>query len=104
MFAVLLANGAPAPFPQSASSPTEWAVWGACMSVAVALGGWALLNRNRPARDGPVGAALLVAVGLAILATVFAVSKNHARQMDQNRQEQEQHERFREPEHIPPPG
>lgn len=110
MLVVLFANGAPAPFPQSASSIAEWGIWGACLGLAALLGGWALLNRNQPSRDVPVGIALLVALVLVAGATLFAISRNHGRQMDQNRQEREQREpetrepETREPEHLPPPG
>ena len=96
MFA-LLANGGPAPFPRAASSPAEWVVWGGCMSLAAVLGGWALLNRNRPSRDTLVGAALLLALVLVVGATVFTVSGNHERQREQNRREREQ------PEPVVPP-
>jgi hypothetical protein len=92
MFA-LLANGGPAPFPQAASSPWEWVIWGGCLSMAAVLGGWALLHRNRPSRDTPVGVAVLLAFVLVGGATMFAVSSSHARQMEQNRREREELER-----------
>lgn len=92
MFA-LFANGAPAPFPQAASSASEWAVWGGCMSGAAVLGGWALLNRNRPARDTLVGVALLVALILVGAAAFFSMAESHYRQMEENRQREQLEQR-----------
>jgi predicted metalloprotease len=62
------------------------------MSLAAILGGWALCT-NRPAHDTRVGIAVLIAMILVSGATLFAVSKNHERQMEQNRREREQQER-----------
>lgn len=92
MFAFLLANGAPAPYPQPASPLAEWAVWGAGMSLAVLLSGWALLGRNRPAWDTRVGVALLLALVLGAAATVFALSRNHERETERSWKEHQQRE------------
>lgn len=91
MFA-LLANGGP-PFTPAGAPVGERLVWGVCVSIAAVLGGWSVLNRNRPRRDTPVGVALLAAVILISAATLFAVGKNHARQMEHNRLEREARER-----------
>jgi hypothetical protein len=105
MFAALFANGAPAPYPEAASSPLEWAVWGACMSLAALLGGWALRNANRPSRDTLVGLALLFALILGGAATMFAVSRNYKRHMEQDRKEYQQREQeLREPTEPPAPS
>lgn len=92
MFA-LLANGAPAPFPTSGTPAVEVAVWGACVSVAVLLGGWGLRNRNRPKRDTAVGVCLLTAMIFVGFATLFALWRNHDRQMERNQQEREAQDR-----------
>jgi hypothetical protein len=82
--AALLANGPPL-FPTPGAPAAEWAVWGACVSAAALLGGWAVRNRNRPTRDVPVGLALLAAFALVIGATVFAMHRHHGRVVEENR-------------------
>lgn len=91
MFAALFANGGPPLVPQPASAPWEWVAWGGCMSAAVFLGGWGLLNRNRPARDTPVGVAVTLAFALVIGASALMVWRNHERRAEQNRLELERH-------------
>ena len=63
------------------------------MSLAAILGGWALLNLNRPSRDTLVGVAILLVFALIAIATVFATGKNHERQMEPNRRDREQRDR-----------
>lgn len=92
MFA-LLANGAPAPFLGADSPAGELAVWGGCVAVAAALGGWGLWNVKRPGRDAAVGTCLFAAMVLTAFATLFALSRNHERQMERNRIERERYER-----------
>ncbi|MDY3561159.1 hypothetical protein R5W23_002420 [Gemmata sp. JC673] len=93
----LLANGAPSPFPTADTPARELAVWGACVSVALLLGGWGVLNRNRPDRYARVGVALLVAMILVAFAALFAMSRDWERQQARNeRERQEQIQRLEE--------
>lgn len=87
MFA-LIANG-PALFPTPGAPASEWVIWGACASVAVLLGGWGLLNLNRPERDTRVGMALLGAMVLTAFAILFVTARGHLRQVEENRAERE---------------
>lgn len=104
MFA-LFANGAPPPYPRPDAPALEWAVWGGCVGAAALLAGWAILNRNHPARDRRVGVALLCAVALGGFATVFVMQREWDREKERSsrqwreRSEQldrETHERARE--------
>lgn len=95
----LFANG-PALFPTPGAPASEWAVWGACATVAAVLGGWGLLNHRRPERDTPVGVALLIALVLTASAVGFATVRNLARQAEQNRLERESSEERNEQNEI----
>lgn len=89
MFA-LFANGAPSPYPRPDVPALEWAVWGGCVSAATLLAGWAILNRNHPARDRLVGVALLCAVVLVGFATVFVMQREWDRERERSRREWQQ--------------
>ncbi|HEY1186888.1 MAG TPA: hypothetical protein VGE74_04480 [Gemmata sp.] len=100
----LLANGGPPLYPQADAPAGEWAIWGACVGAAILLGGFGVLNRNRPERDTVVGVALLCAMALVAGATLFAMSRGHARQMERNRIEREERDRgYGEPPEPRPP-
>ena len=91
----LFANGAPPPYPMPDAPAIEWVVWGGCLATAAVLGGWALLNRNRPKRDALVGVALLGALVLVAFATLFVMQRTWDREQERFRQiERERIERL----------
>lgn len=57
------------------------------MGAAALLGGWSLLNRDRPQRDALVGMALLGAIVLIASATVFVMQREWDREQERSRQE-----------------
>jgi hypothetical protein len=87
----LFANGAPPPYPMPDAPAIEWAVWGACIGTAAVLGGWAILNRNRPSRDTLVGVFLSAAVVLVLFATGFVVQRDQQRKQEEVRRALQEH-------------
>jgi hypothetical protein len=91
----LFANGAP-PYPMPDAPASEWVVWGGCIGVAAVLGGWALINIDRPKRLTLCVLFLLGAFALVPFAGAFAAVRALHREDERYRQQhQEKIERLK---------
>lgn len=91
----LLANGAP-PYPTSNTPAIAWLVWGGCFGLAAFLGGWAILNFDRPKRFILCGVALLSALALVAFAPLFVIAQTMKRNDERYRQQQQEGERIQQ--------
>ena len=89
----LFANGAP-PYPTSDAPAFDWIVWGGCFALAAFLGGWAILNFDRPKRFILCCVALPSALALVAFASMFVMVQALKRGDEQFRQQQQEGERI----------